>query len=124
MKILVLLSLIGFITIAVFGFTGMGHDSLFSKCVAAVMPQGMPSCDNPHAVEMGIFHANAFNAFSLTVLTQIIAICFILAFWLLGTAAFILQPEIVVARFVTKIARPKQTIRYAPTQVRAPALPV
>src|SRR3989338_6602055 len=67
--------LIAFTAIAVFSFAGIYHNSLFSKCLEAVMASG-PSCAN-HPAQL--FHAKAFVSLSLAVLAAAAALILIKA---------------------------------------------
>lgn len=61
LRLLALYILLSFIGIAVLGFTGMAaHDSLFSRCVEATIPGGLP-CDGQdvtlNAIQATIYHS-------------------------------------------------------------------
>jgi hypothetical protein len=77
MKLLALYILLSFIGIAVLGFTGLiTHDSLFSRCVAATLPGGLP-CDGQDIAASGVM-ASIYQGFSLAFLSAIILLAFAL----------------------------------------------
>ena len=86
MKILTILSLICFLAVAGLGWLAINHGSQFTQCAAALT--GNVSCGNTHSVQMGIFHAQIFNGFSLAVLGLIALAIVALSFFLFIPAAF------------------------------------
>jgi hypothetical protein len=80
MKYLATYVLISFIGIAVLGFTGLiTHGSLFSRCVEATIPGGLP-CDGQD-VSLNIVQAAVFQGFSLGLLVLTMMFASILVFF-------------------------------------------
>ncbi len=73
MKYMALIILISFAAIGIFGYSAMHHDSLFSKCANAMLPQNMP-CEVGHDVAMAIAHANIYHAFSASIVSAIFSL--------------------------------------------------
>ncbi|OGE81388.1 MAG: hypothetical protein A3H72_00775 [Candidatus Doudnabacteria bacterium RIFCSPLOWO2_02_FULL_48_8] len=79
MKLPVLILLAAFVSIAVFGFIGLSHGSIFSTCAMAVM-SGSPSCPVEPTAESSLLHAQIFQSFSEgTLLTLLLLVTIILA---------------------------------------------
>jgi hypothetical protein len=71
MKLFALYILLSFLGIAVLGFTGLtSHDSLFSRCVEATIPGGLP-CDGQDTSASG-FMAAVYKGFSSAVVTFVL----------------------------------------------------
>lgn len=65
--------LISFMAIAVLGFTGLtAHDSLFSRCVEATIPGGLP-CDGQDVSSSG-FMAAVYQGFSTALVVMVVAL--------------------------------------------------
>ena len=78
MKPSVAISLIAFVSIAVFGFVGLTHDSIFSACAMAVMsPEA--NCPVEPTAETSLLHAQIFQSFSDGLLASLIILLISLA---------------------------------------------
>lgn len=74
MKIFTAYILLSFIGIAVLGFSGLiNHESLFSQCVTATIPGGMP-CHSSEQAGMNVFHAKIFQSFSIATLAAFLGL--------------------------------------------------
>lgn len=72
MKILATYLLLSFVAIGVLGFVGLtSHDSLFSQCINATIPGGMPCSGTAHSFEMNMLHAQIFQSFTIAILAAV-----------------------------------------------------
>jgi hypothetical protein len=77
MKMLAVYILLSFVAIAVLGFTGLtAHDSLFSRCVEATIPGGLP-CDGQDIYSSG-FMAAIYQSFSTAFIVLILLLSAVL----------------------------------------------
>lgn len=107
MKYFVAYLLISFVAIGVLGFVGLtSHESLFSQCVNATIPGGMPCSDVPHNFQMNVLHANIFQSFTFATLA--------LAFMLFAAYQFlaILMKETLFYSFEFSLNEVKTTTRW------------
>ncbi|MBI4049655.1 MAG: hypothetical protein HY395_02450 [Candidatus Doudnabacteria bacterium] len=77
MKLVLAITIIAFASIAVFGFIGLAHDSIFSNCAMAVMsPES--SCPPEPTAEISLLHARIFQSFSVGILTVLVLLLVVL----------------------------------------------
>lgn len=90
MKLFATYLLLSFIGISVFGFIGLtNHESLFSKCVTATIPGGLPCASNVHDAAMSILHAQIFQSFSVAILIAL-ALLALMVYTLLHSVSLLL----------------------------------
>jgi hypothetical protein len=102
MKMLAAYILLSFLAIAVLGFAGLtAHDSLFSRCVEATIPGGLP-CDGQDGSSAGIMAA-IYQSFSTAFVVVVLALAFALvAYCRLATAHTRAQISSIVSKLESK----------------------
>jgi hypothetical protein len=89
MKSLTVLILIGFVSLAVFGFAGMLESAHASEYCIASLAQNGACPPQEHTVASALFHTNALKVFSTTLVTGLALAA--LMFFARIAASFILQ---------------------------------